>query len=240
MTTARIDEIATDIFRVSVALPASDAFDGFTFNQYLIVDERPLLFHTGPRGLFALVKAAIERVMPLRRLRYVALSHYENDECGALDEFLAAAPDALPVCSRVAAMTSIDDTAARPAKALADGETLALGRHTVQWLDTPHVPHGWECGFLFDHTTATLFCGDLFSQPGAEHPPLTEDDILEPSEKLRLESGYFAATAATRRELERLAALEPRLLACMHGAAWRGDGAALLRALADRVVPRTV
>ncbi len=238
MPTARIDEIATDIFRVSVALPKSDAFDGFTFNQYLIVDERPLLFHTGPRGLFAPIKAAIERVMPIARLRYVGFSHFEADECGALNDFLAVAPDAEPLCSEVAAMTSVNDTATRPPRAAADGETFELGRHRVQWLATPHVPHSWECGFLCDTTTRTLFCGDLFTQPGDVHPPVTSGDILESSEALRLASGYFAIAANTRRELERLAALEPTLLACMHGAAWRGDGAALLRALADRVVPR--
>ena len=171
--------------------------------------------------------------MPVERLRYVGLSHFEADECGALNEFLAAAPSAVPACGQIAAMVSIDDVADRKARALADGETLALGRHTLRWLDTPHVPHAWECGFLFEERTRTLLCGDLFTQGGAEHAPLTESDILGPSEAMRAGLDYWAHGTNTGATLERLAALAPTTLACMHGAAWRGDGGALLRALAD-------
>jgi flavorubredoxin len=228
----RIDEIAEGIFRIST--PVTE-LGGFTFNQYLIVDEQTLLFHTGPRRMFPLVSEAIAAVMPLSRLRYVGLSHFEADECGALNEFLAAAPGAEPVCGRIAAMVSVDDVADRKARALADGESLPLGRHSVRWLDAPHVPHAWECGFLFEEKTDTLLCGDLFCQGGAEHVPLTESDILGPSEAMRCGLDYYAHGAHTRPVLERLAALAPTTLACMHGSAWRGDGAKLLRALADCV-----
>jgi flavorubredoxin len=227
----RVDEVAEGIFRIST--PVKVIPGGFTFNQYLIVDEEPLLFHTGPRRMFPLVREAVGTVMPVERLRYVGLSHFEADECGALNEFLAAAPGATPVCGQIAAMVSVDDVADRKARALADGETLSLGGHALRWLDTPHVPHAWECGYLFDERTRTLLCGDLFTQGGAEHAPLTESDILGPSEAMRAGLDYWAHTTNTRATLERLAALAPTTLACMHGAAWRGDGRALLRALAD-------
>jgi flavorubredoxin len=178
---------------------------------------------------------AIARVLPIERLRHVALSHFEADECGALNDILAAAPEAQPLCGRIAAMVSIHDFADRPPHPLDDGESVTLGRHTVQWLYTPHLPHAWECGFLIEQATGTLLCGDLFTQGGADNPPLTEHDILEPSEAFRRRLDYFAHTKDTRGMLERLAALRPNTLACMHGSAWRGDGAALLRALADSV-----
>ena len=228
-----VDEVAEGIFRIST--PVTVLPGGFTFNQYLVVDEEPMLFHTGPRRMFTLVREAVAAVMPVDRLRYVGLSHFEADECGALNEFLAVAPRAEPVCGRIAAMVSIDDVADRKARALAEGETLALGRHTLRWLDAPHVPHGWECGYLFEERTRTLLCGDLFTQGGAEHAPLTESDILGPSEAMRGGLDYWAHSRNTRATLERLAALAPTTLACMHGAAWRGDGGALLRALADRL-----
>jgi flavorubredoxin len=229
----RVDEVAEGIFRIST--PVTVLPGGFTFNQYLLVDEEPLLFHTGPRRMFPLVREAVAAVIPVERLRYVGLSHFEADECGALNEFLAVAPGAVPVCGRIAAMVSIDDVADRKARALADGETLALGRHRVRWFDTPHVPHGWECGYLFEEHTRTLLCGDLFTQGGAEHAPVTEADILGPSEAMRAGLDYWAHATNTTAVLERLAAAEPSTLACMHGAAWRGDGGALLRALAERL-----
>jgi flavorubredoxin len=229
----RIDEIADGIFRIST--PVSALPGGFTFNQYLVADDQPLLFHTGPRRMFPLVREAITSVMPVERLRYLGLSHFEADECGALNEFLEVAPAAEPVCGQIAAMVSVDDVADRKARALADGEKLVLGNHAVRWLDTPHVPHGWECGYLFEESTKTLLCGDLFTQGGAQHPPVTESDILEPSEAMRSGLDYWAHATSTRVTLERLAALAPLTLACMHGAAWRGDGGTLLRALADRL-----
>ena len=229
----RVDEIAEGIFRIST--PVASLPGGFTFNQFLVKDEEPLLFHTGPRRMFPLVREAVAAVVPVERLRYVAFSHFEADECGALNDFLAVAPLAVPVCGQVAAMVSVDDVADRKARALADGETLGLGRHTLRWLDTPHVPHGWECGYLFEERTRTLLCGDLFTQGGAEHAPVTESDILGPSEAMRASMDYWAHATNTGAALERLAALAPTTLACMHGASWRGDGGALLRALADRL-----
>ncbi|HKP87449.1 MAG TPA: FprA family A-type flavoprotein [Blastocatellia bacterium] len=230
-----VSEVAEGIYRISTPVPPGVIPGGFTFNQYLIVDDEPLLFHTGLRKMFPLVMEAVASVMPVERLRYVALSHVEADECGALNEWLAAAGQAVPVCSRVAAMTSIGDLADRPPRALADGETLSLGKHLVKWFDTPHLPHAWECGFLMEQYTRTMLCGDLFTQGGADHPPLTESDILGPSEAMRRAMDYFSHAKNTREMLERLASAEPTTLACMHGSAWHGDGAALLRALADEL-----
>ena len=230
----RIDEIAGGIYRIST--PVKDFPGGFSFNQYLVVDEAPLLWHTGPRRMFPLTREAIARVMPVERLAYVGLSHFEADECGALNEFLAAAPRALPLCGQVAAMVSVSDVADRPPRALADGATLSLGERRVRWFDTPHVPHGWECGFLFEERTRTLLCGDLFTQGGADNPPVTEKDILGPSEAFRKQMDYYAHAPDTRATLERLASAEPTTLACMHGSVWKGDCGKLLRGLASEVV----
>jgi len=229
----RIDEIAQGLFRISTPVTAIPG--GFTFNQFLLLDDEPLLFHTGLRSLFPLVSEAIRSVMPLERLRYISFSHYEADECGALNDFLEAAPDASPLCGQVGAMVSIGDIADRPPCALDDGESVSLGTHTVRWLATPHLPHGWDCGFLMDETTGTLLCGDLFTQGGTKHEPLTGDDILEPSEAFRGNMDYFSNTRNARPLIERLAAASPTTLACMHGASWQGDGAAMLRALGDRL-----
>ena len=211
-----ICEIADGIYRINT--PLSVVPGGFSFNQYLIVDDEPLLFHTGPRRLFPVVSEAVAAVMPVDRLRYVGLSHFEADECGSLNEWLGAAPRAVAVCSGVAAMTSINDIADRPPRALADGEILSLGKHRLRWFDTPHLPHAWECGFMTEQQTRTLLCGDLFTQPGDKTPALTESDILGPSEQLRKGLDYFAHAPNTREMLERLAAEEPATLG-MH--AWQ-------------------
>jgi flavorubredoxin len=230
------DEIADGIFRISTPLPPGDGMPtGFTFNRFLIVDDAPLLYHTGPRQLFPLTQAAIASVIPVETLRYIAFSHFEGDECGALNPLLEAAPKAEPLCGGIAAMTSVGDTADRPPRAMADGETLSLGTHRVTWLDTPHLPHGWECGHLFEEETRTLFCGDLFTQFGADHPPVTEDDILEPAEQARAAMDYYSHTKNGPVLLEKLAAKNPETLACMHGAAWRGDGAELIRRWSKRL-----
>ena len=231
----RIDEIATGIFRISTPVPPSEFPGGFTFNQFLIHDEAPLLFHTGLRRLFPLVREAIASVLDPTSLRYVAFSHVEADECGALNEFLAVAPDAVVLCGAVAADVSVRDLAHRPPRPLSDGEEVSLGHHSVRWLYTPHVPHAWECGHLYETTTRTLFCGDLFTQPGHEHAPLTEADILDPSESMRAEMDYYAHSPTTGDLLEKLARTDPTTLACMHGSAWRGDGGSLLRKLASRL-----
>jgi flavorubredoxin len=227
-----VHEIAAGIYRINTPVALPGGAGGFNFNQYLIADDEPLVFHTGPRRMFPLVSEAVAKVLPLERLRYVAFSHFEADECGSLNDFLAAAPQAVPVCSRVAAMVSVDDVADRPARPLADGEILKLGRHEVRWYDTPHLPHAWECGLMSETTTRTLFCGDVFTQGGAGDVPLTEADILGPSEAFRHQMDYYAHCPDTAAMLERLASERPAVLACMHGSAWRGDGAALLRALA--------
>jgi flavorubredoxin len=228
----RVDEVADGVYRIATPFRFPDGGQ-FSFNQYLVVDEMPLLFHTGLRRMFPMVREAVGRVLAVERLRYVGLSHFEADECGSLNEWLAVAPQAQPLCGRIAAATSINDVADRAPHVLADGASLPLGQRTVRWFDTPHVPHAWECGMLYEERTRTLLCSDLFTQGGADHVPLTEGDILGPSEALRATVDYFAHSAGSRGILERLAALQPRTLACMHGSAWRGDGAQLLRTLAD-------
>lgn len=226
-----IHEIVDGTYRINTPIRFPDGTP-FSFNQYLVVDDEPLLFHTGPRKLFALVSEAIGRVLPLERLRHVGLSHVEADECGSMNEFLAAAPRAVPLCGQIAAMVSMNDLADRAPRALADGELLVLGRHTMRWFDTPHMPHAWECGLMMDVATRTFFCGDLFTQPGSGEVALTEADILAPSEAFRRPMDYFAHAPNTAAMLDRLAGEQPETLACMHGSAWRGDGGSLLRELA--------
>lgn len=228
-----IHEVADGIYRINTPVVIEGGPGGFSFNQFLIVDDAPLLFHTGPRKMFPLVREAVVSVLPVGRLRYIGFSHVEADECGSLNEWLAVAPQSSPLCGKVAALVSIDDMADRPARALADGETLLLGKHALRWFDTPHLPHAWECGFLMEEQTRTLLCGDLFTQGGAEHAAITESDILGPSEAFRHAMDYYSHTQNARAMLERLALAEPTTLACMHGSTWKGDGAKLLRALAD-------
>jgi flavorubredoxin len=232
-----VHEVADGIYRINtpVGLPGAGQFN---FNQYLIVDDEPMLFHTGLRRMFPLVCEAIDAVMPVERLRYLGLSHFEADECGALNELLAVAPQAVPVCSRIAALVSLGDYADRAPRALGDGEDLALGRHTMRWFDTPHMPHAWECGLMLDVATRTFFCGDLFTQGGAGEVALTEADILGPSESFRAPMDYYAHAPQTSAVLERLANERPTTLACMHGSAWRGDGARLLRELSAALAAR--
>jgi flavorubredoxin len=227
-----VHEIADGIYRINTPVVIEGA-GGFSFNQYLIVDDEPLLFHTGPRRMFPLVREAVASVLPVESLRYIALSHVEADECGSLNDWLGAAPQSSPLCGTVAAMVSIGDLADRAPRALADAEAISLGKHSVRWLDAPHLPHAWECGYLMEERTSTLLCGDLFTQGGSHLPPVTESDILGPSEAFRHEMDYFSHTKNARLMLEKLASTNPATLACMHGSAWRGDGAALLRALAD-------
>jgi flavorubredoxin len=228
----RVDEVAAGLYRISTPVPPAAMPGGFSFNQYLIDDDEPLLFHTGPRRMFPLVREAIAAVMPVERLRWLAFSHVEADECGALNQLLEVAPRALPLCSAVAANVSMNDLADRPPRAMADNEEIIIGERRLRWLYTPHLPHGWECGYLYDVTTRTLLCGDLFTQGGDDNPALTTGDILGSSEAFRRQMDYFAHGRDQDRHLERLAALDPRTLACMHGSAWEGDAAALLRAQA--------
>lgn len=233
-TGTNITQIAEELFRVSTPVPSGEIPGGFTFNQFLLVDDEPLLFHTGPRRLFPVTLKAVEHILPADRLRWIAFSHFEADECGALNEWLAVAPRAEPLCSQIGALVSVTDVADRAPRGLADGETLRLGRRTVRWMDAPHVPHAMECGYLYDETDGVLLCGDLFSQPGNEVPALTEsaEDVWVPSETMR--QGFpYAAVRNGPHILDRLARLEPRMLACMHGSSYRGDGGGLLRRLRD-------
>lgn len=228
----RTDEIADRIYRISTCVPEA-APGGFTFNQFLVDADEPLLFHTGPRRMFPLVSAAVARVMPLERLRWITFGHVEADELGAMNLFLAAAPRAEVAHGTVGCMVSLDDLADRPPRRLADGEVIDLGGRRVRHLDTPHVPHGWEARVLFEETTRTLFCGDLFTHAG-DGPALTETDVVEPAtiaEGLFLASSLAPSTAPT---IRRLAGLEPQTLALMHGSSTRTRCSDQLRELADR------
>src|SRR6516225_2947445 len=182
-----VAEIAPGIHRISTPVPPNPALPGgFTFNQFLVVDDEPLLFHTGLHKLFPFVREAVTHVLgTVDKLRWVSFSHYEADECGSLNEWLAVAPRAQAACSAVGAMVSVDDVAARPARGLREGEEIALGSKRVRWLDAPHLPHNWECGYLFESTTRTLLCGDLFTHGGGDLPPVTESEVLGPAEAMR-------------------------------------------------------
>ncbi len=209
------DEIAQGIYRFSTCVDDA-APGGFTFNQFLIDADEPLLFHTGPRGMFPLVSEAIARVMPLARLRWISFGHVESDECGAMNEFLAAAPQAQVAHGAVGCMVSLNDLCDRPPRPLADGEVIDLGGKRVRHIDTPHVPHNWEARVLFEESTGTLFCGDLLAHTG-NGPALTDADVIGPA--LAAEE-LFHATAlspATSTTIRRLATLEPKMLALMHG-----------------------
>ncbi len=230
-----VHEVADGIYRINTPVTLPGGVGQFSFNQYLVLDDEPMLFHTGLRALFPVVSEAVRTLMPIEKLRYVAFSHFESDECGTLNQFLAVAPRAEPVCGQVAAMVSVNDYADRAPRAMADGEELSPGRHRLRWFDTPHMPHGWECGLMMDMTTRTFLCGDLFTQGGAGEVALTESDILGPSEAFRAPMDYFAHAPNTGEILERLAREQPVTMACMHGSAWKGDGAGLLRELAKAV-----
>lgn len=232
-TGTRVDEVAQGIYRISTRLDVIPG--GFTFNSYLVADDEPLLFHTGYRKLFPVTMEAIRTVMPVEKLRWIGGSHFESDEFGALNDFLAAAPGATAFGSQVGVLTSLNDFAMRPARGLGDGEDFSIGSRRMQWIYTPHVPHGWDCGVLFDLSTGTLLCGDLFTQAGAGLPPVTESEVLSASEAMRGMMDYYAHATSTTAILERLANLKPGLLACQHGSAYRGDGAGLLRELSGRL-----
>lgn len=228
-----VHEVAAGIYRISTPLDVIPG--GFTVNSYLIDDVEPILFHAGYRKLFPTTLEAVSKVIPVERLRWIGGSHFEGDEYGALNDFLAVAPNATPFGAEVGVMTSINDFAIRAARGLGDGEEFSIGERRMKWLYTPHVPHGWDCGILFDLSTGTLLCGDLFTQPGAGMPPVTESEVLSASETMRGMMDYYAHATSTTAILERLAGLSPSLLACQHGSAYRGDGAALLRELAATI-----
>jgi len=229
----RIDEIASGIYRLSTFVPDIGPPAGFTFNQFLVLGDAPLLFHTGPRKMFPLVRSAIGRLMPPERLRWITFGHYEADECGAMNEWLAVAPQAEVAHGQTGCAVSLNDMADRAPRVLQDGETIDLGKgKQVRYLDTPHVPHGWEAGLLYEETTGTLLCGDLFTQLG-DGPALTEGDIVGPA--IAAEDAFKSTSLnpGMGTTIRRLANLAPRTLALMHGPSFAGDGAGALRALAD-------
>ena len=228
----RINEIADGIFRLSTFVPEIAPPAGFTFNQFLVLGDEPLLFHTGLRRMFPLVREAVARILPPEQLRWIAFGHYEADECGAMNEWLAVAPDAQVAHGQTATLVSLNDTADRTPRMLADGEAIELGGgRRVRYIDTPHVPHGWEAGVLFEESTKTLLCGDLFTQLG-DGAALTTSDIVAPAIVAEDIFNYSSLHPSMGATIRRLAALSPRTLALMHGPSFDGDGSAALCALA--------
>jgi flavorubredoxin len=226
----QVDEIADGIYRLSTF---TDVAGGFTYNQFLVRGDEALLFHTGKRLMFPSVAEALSTVIPVERLRWVSFGHWEADESGALNLWLEAAPDAEVAVGTLGTVLSGTDQADRPPRApLADGDVLDVGGKRLRWIDTPHVPHGWDAGLWFEETTSTLLCGDLGTHAGAV-PALTENDIVGPAAAAEDLFGQTCLTAATAPTIRRLAALAPATLAIMHGSSFRGDGAAALGALAD-------
>jgi len=228
MTETRIDEVADRIYRVSTYIPEAD----FSFNQYLVAADEPLLFHTGLRALFPVVSDAVATVTPLDRLRWITFGHVEGDESGSMNQWLAVSPNATVAHGAMGCMVQVNDLADRPPRPLADGEVIDLGSHRVRNIDTPHVPHAWDAHVLYEETTGTLFVGDLFTA-GGRHEVSTDNDIVEPAmaaEQVFRSTALTPATAPTIRSLTKLA---PKTLALMHGPAFTGDGAKALDALAD-------
>jgi flavorubredoxin len=227
----KVDEIAEGIYRISTLVPEVAPPAGFTFNQFLVDAEEPLLFHTGPRAMFPLVSEAVGRVVPVERVRWITFGHLEADESGSMNEWLAAAPGAEVAHGVVGCMVSLNDLCDRPPRALADGEVIDLGGKRVRHLDTPHVPHGWDARVLFEETTGTLLCGDLFTHVG-DGPALTTDDVVEPAMEAEAMFRSTCLAPETTVVMARLADVNPRTLALMHGSSFSGDGAKALHDLA--------
>jgi flavorubredoxin len=228
-----IDEIAPDVYRISTFVPEAD----LQFNQFLVVDDEPLLFHTGMRAIFPIVRDAIATIMDPSTLRWISFSHFEADECGALNELLEMAPNAEAACSTVGALVSVNDFASRPARALEDDERIETGRYRFRFLQTPHVPHCWEAGLMFEEVNGTLFSSDLFHQNG-DVEARTESDVVDRARETLLAyqasplANYMPYTKHTDAVLQRLADLRPRTIAAMHGSTYAGDGERAIRDLA--------
>lgn len=223
-----VAEIAPDIFRLSTFIPEAN----FMFNQFLVRDEEPLLFHTGPRALFPLITGAVSRLIPVDQLRWVTFGHVESDECGSMNLWLAAAPHAEVAHGAVGCMVSVDDLADRPPRSLQDGDVLEVGSRRLRRLETPHVPHGWDAGLFYEESTSTLLCGDLFTAVGAS-PALTEHELTGPALAAEEQFGATCLTPSTALTLRTLADLEPRTLGLMHGPSYNGDCGQALRDLAE-------
>ncbi|HKX91057.1 MAG TPA: MBL fold metallo-hydrolase [Sphingomicrobium sp.] len=228
---AQITEIADEIYRLSIFVPEMNPPHGFVFNSFLIVDEEPLLFHAGKRSMFPAFSAAVASIMPIERLRWISFGHVEADECGAMNLWLRAAPDAQVVHGATACMVSLNDLADRPPRVVEDGELITAARRRIRYVDTPHVPHAWESGLVFDETDRILFCGDLFTQFGNQ--ATTRDDIVPAA--IAAEDAFHSSSvgSVTAPTLRRLAGLQPSVLALMHGPTFFGDGADALERLAD-------
>jgi flavorubredoxin len=229
----RINEIADGIYRLSTYVPDIAPPAGFTFNQFLVLGDEPLMFHTGLRKMFSLNWNALARIIPPEKLRWIAFGHYEADECGAMNEWLAVAPDAQVAHGQTGCLVSLNDMADRAPRVLADGEMIELGRgKRVRYIDTPHTPHGWDAGVMFEESTGTLLCGDLFTQLG-DGPALTEGDVVGPATAAEDLFRYSALAPGMGTAIRALAKFSPRTLALMHGPSFSGDGTAALHALAD-------
>ncbi len=223
-------EIASDIFRISTFVPEIGP-TGFTFNQFLIRADEPLLFHTGPRAMFPAVHAAVAKLLPAESLRWITFGHVESDECGSMNQWLEAAPQAVVAHGEVGCMVSLNDLADRPPRALQHDEVLDLGGKRVRHLDTPHVPHCWEARLLFEETTRTLLCGDLFTHVG-KVAPVTSNDIVEPAKEAELLFKATCLTPTTGSTIRSLASLEPAAMGVMHGSSFKGDCVKALHDLA--------
>jgi flavorubredoxin len=234
----KVTEIADRIYRFSTHVPDIGP-TGFTFNQYLVDDEEPLLFHTGLRHMFPLLVEAVGTITPIERLRWITFGHLEADECGAMNELLAVAPQAEVAHGALGCLVSLNDLANRPPVPLSDGQVIEIGDHRLRHIDTPHVPHAWEARVLYEETTQTLLCGDLFTQLG-NPPATTTDDILEAAAMAEDVFGATCLTPQTGSTIRGLAALAPTTLAVMHGSCFQGDGASALVALADAYDARLV
>lgn len=225
-----ISEIAPDVYRLSLYVPEGD----MQFNQFLVKDEEPLLFHTGMKAIFPLVQEAVSKIINPSEIRHISFSHFEADECGSLNEWLEIAPNAIAICSFVGAVVSVNDFAIRPALALENGETFSTGKYTFKFVHTPHLPHCWEAGMLFEETNRTLFCSDLFHQLG-DVEAQTENDIVGRAKNtlVNYQTGPFANympyTSLTEANFEKLISLQPKTLAVMHGSTFIGNGSEALR-----------
>jgi len=230
---ATVDEIAPDAYRISIY---AEAFD-LQFNHFVVRDDEPLLYHTGMRKMFPEVREALSKLLDPKTIRYIGWSHFEVDECGALNEWLEAAPSAEPVWSVVGALVNISYFANRPPRGLQKDDVLVTGKHRFRFISTPHLPHGWDAGSLFEETNATLFCSDLFHQIGKVEPVTESDDILGRTRKAITEyqagplMDYLPYTKNTKRLLHELADLEPKTLAIMHGSSFKGNCKRLLSRL---------
>jgi flavorubredoxin len=232
----KIDEIAPDVFRLSVYVPQID----MQFNHFLVRDEEPMLFHAGLRKMFPALRDAVARLINPAQLRYLAWSHFESDECGALNAWLEIAPEAEPVCTLVGKLVSVDDFSIRPARGMTAADVLSTGKYRYRFYPSPHIPHGWDAGVLFEETHKTLFCSDLFHHFG-DVAPLTSSDLIGPTRQAMLHmqqgplAGYMPYTRATEGLLKSLATLKPATLAVMHGSSYRGEAEHLLTGLAGAI-----